>query len=192
MSPVTDAGPFVPRRSLRDSARATFVRKEVVMSDASYTPRARHLHWAMAGLVVLAYVASTLSPSTEEGSPERCFVIRTHFMAGLAVLLLLLPRALHRLRHAPPPIQPPLSHWQAAAATLTHGLLYAFLLAQPLLGLLSVWLGGDGVGIPLSSLAIPSPLAENRALQQRVHELHAWIGTAFYFVIGLHAVGALW
>jgi len=149
------------------------------MTDRIYTPRARHLHWSMAGLVLLAYVTSNLVPSTLHGSPERCFVIRTHFMAGLALLLLLAPRALHRLRHAPPPIQPPLTGWQAATATLAHGLLYAFLLAQPLLGLLGVWLGGDGVGIPLSSLAIPSPLPENLDWRKRVQELHAWIGTAF-------------
>ena len=159
---------------------------------ARYTPRARHLHWSMAGLVVLAYVTSNLVASTEHGSPDRCLVIRTHFMAGLALLVLLLPRLLHRLRHAPPPIQPPLAQWQEASARLAHGLLYIFLLAQPLLGLLSVWLGGDGVGIPLSSLAIPSPLPENPEWQKRAQQLHALIGTAFYFVIGLHAAGALW
>jgi cytochrome b561 len=111
---------------------------------------------------------------------------------GLALLILLLPRLLHRLRHAPPPVSPPLAGWQAAAATLAHGLLYAFLLAQPLLGILSVWLGGDGIGIPLSSLAIPSPLPENPEWQARVKELHARIGNAFYFVIALHLAGALW
>ena len=162
------------------------------MTDTTYTPRARNLHWYMAGLVLLAYVTSNLIPFSESGSPGRCFVIRTHFMAGLAVLLLLTPRVLHRLRHVPPAIQPPLASWQVVSAKFAHGLLYAFLLAQPILGLLSVWLGGDGVGIPLSKLAIPSPLPENLEWRQRVHELHAWIGTAFYFVIALHVAGALW
>jgi cytochrome b561 len=162
------------------------------MANTSYTPRARHLHWCMAGLVLLAYVTSNLISATGHGSPERCFVIRKHFIVGLAVALLFLPRVVNRLRHAPPPIHPPLRHWQAASVTLAHGLLYAFLLAQPLLGLLSVWLGGDGVGIPLSSLAIPSPLPENREWQRHAQELHAWIGNAFYFVIALHAAGALW
>lgn len=162
------------------------------MPDNSYTPRARRLHWSMAGLVLLAYLTSNLITSTEHHSPERCLVIRTHFMAGLALLLLLAPRVLHRLRHPPPPIEPPLAGWEAASAKLAHGLLYAFLLAQPLLGLLSVWLGGDGVGIPLTDLAIPSPLPEDLELRRRAQDLHAWIGTAFYFVIGLHLAGAFW
>jgi cytochrome b561 len=162
------------------------------MADSSYTPRARRLHWSMAALVLLAYLTSNLITWTVEASPERCFIIRMHFMAGLALLLLLLPRVLHRLRHTPPPIQPPLAGWQAASATFAHALLYAFLLAQPLLGLLSVWLGGYGIGIPLTSLAIPSPLPENAEWQLRAQQLHAWTGTAFYFVIALHAAGALW
>jgi cytochrome b561 len=163
------------------------------MSESTYTPRARHLHWSMAGLVLVAYLTSSLIDDTEIHSPERCLVIRSHFMAGLALLILLAPRVWHRLRHAPPPIEPPLAGWEAVSAKLAHGLLYAFLLAQPVLGVLSVWLGGDGIGIPLMhDVAIPSPLPENQELRGRMQQLHAWIGNAFYFVIGLHAAGALW
>jgi cytochrome b561 len=75
---------------------------------------------------------------------------------------------------------------------LTHGLLYAFLVVQPILGLLSVWLGGRGIGIPGTSLMLPSPLTENHDLHEQLEDIHSWIGTVFYFVIGLHIVGALW
>ena len=162
------------------------------MSDVAYTPRARRLHWWMAGLVVLAYLMANLTPFTANTSPERCFIIRVHFMAGVALLVLLVPRLVHRLRHAPPPIEPPLAGWQAAAASLAHGLLYAFLLAQPLLGLLSVWLAGHGIGIPLSSVVLPSPLSADPEWQARAQQLHAWIGNAFYFVIAAHLAGVLW
>ena len=162
------------------------------MANSSYTARARHLHWWMAGLVLAAYLMANLIPLTENTSPERCFVIRVHFMAGLALLLLLAPRLLHRLRHAPPPIEPPLAGWEAAAAGLAHGLLYVFLLAQPILGLLSVWLTGHGVGIPLVEFAIPSPFAAHPEWQARTKLLHAWTGNAFYFVIAAHLLGALW
>ena len=162
------------------------------MSRIAYTARARHLHWWMAGLVVLAYLMANLLPLTLVASPQRCFVIRTHFMAGLALLLLLLPRVMHRLRHAPPPIAPPLAGWESASAQLAHGLLYAFLFAQPVLGLLSVWLGGDGVGIPLTKLAIPSPLPEDLELRDRMKDLHAVVGTVFYYIIAAHLGGVLW
>ena len=162
------------------------------MPNSTYTARARKLHWWMAGLVVLAYLMANLIPFTVNASPERCFVIRTHFMAGIALLVLLAPRVRHRLRHAPPPIEPPLSGWEAAAAGMAHGLLYAFLLAQPLLGLASVWLAGHGIGIPLSSLVIPSPLDAHPEWQARAKQLHALAGTAFYYVIAAHLGGALW
>jgi cytochrome b561 len=52
------------------------------MAGTSYSLRARRLHWSMAALVLVAYVTSNLVPTVAHGSPERCFVIRTHFMAG--------------------------------------------------------------------------------------------------------------
>ena len=162
------------------------------MATIAYHPRSRRLHWSMACLVLFAYVSSSFIAATAHGSPERCFVIRTHFMAGLAVLLLLAPRVRNRLRNAPPPIEPPLDGWQVTFADFAHALLYVFLFAQPLLGVLSVWLGGDGIGIPLTKLAIPSPLPAHPAWRARAGELHAWLGTAFYFLIAAHVAGAFW
>jgi cytochrome b561 len=157
-----------------------------------YSPRARHFHWWTFGLVALAYLLVNLVDLYERGNPARRFILQSHVLTGLVVLALVLPRLLHRLRSAPPPIVPPIAAWEANLSRLTHGLLYAFLVVQPLLGLVSVWLGGRGIFIPGTSLQLPSPLAENHALHEQLEDIHAWIGEAFYYVIGLHIVGALW
>ena len=161
-------------------------------SAPHYTRRARWFHWWMFGFVATAYLLINLVDLFERGTPVRRFVMQSHFLAGLAVLALVLPRLLHRLRHPPPPIVPPIAAWEAALARISHGLLYAFLFVQPVLGLFTVWSGGRGVGIPGTTLQVPSPLAENESLHEQLETVHVWLGTAFYFVIALHVIGALW
>jgi cytochrome b561 len=160
--------------------------------EARYSRRARLFHWWMFGFVALAYLLINLVDLFERGTPMRRGVMQSHFLAGLVVLALVLPRVLHRVRNAPPAIVPPIAGWEILMSKLAHGLLYAFLLVQPVLGLLTVWYGGRGVGIPFTDLMLPSPLAENHDLHEQLEDIHGWIGTVFYFVIGLHIVGAFW
>jgi cytochrome b561 len=157
-----------------------------------YSRRARLLHWWTFGFVALAYLLVNLVDLYERGTPARRAVMQGHFLAGLVVLALVLPRFLHRRRNLPPPIEPPIAGWEVVVSRLTHGMLYGFLIVQPLLGLFTVWYGGRGIGIPGTALMIPSPLTENHDLHERLEDIHVWIGTAFYFVIGLHIAGALW
>src|SRR6187549_647440 len=127
---------------------------EIAPLPPHYSRRARRFHWWMFGFVALAYLLVNLVDLFERGTPVRRAVMQSHFLAGLVVLALVLPRLLHRMRNAPPPIVPPIARWEALASSLTHLLLYAFLIVQPLLGLLTVWLGGRGIGIPFTELLI--------------------------------------
>lgn len=157
-----------------------------------YSRRARRFHWWMFGFVALAYLVINLHDLFERGNPMRRATTQIHILFGLVVLALMLPRLLHRLRNAPPPIVPPIAVWEAWLSRLTHLLLYAFLIVQPLLGLLSVWLGGRGIALPFTGLELPSPLSENHDMHEKLEDIHKWIGEAFYYVIGLHIAGALW
>ena len=160
--------------------------------ELRYTRRARFFHWTMFAFVALAYLMINLVDLYERGTPLRRAVMQSHILAGLVVLALVLPRLLHRLRHPPPPYATPLASWEHTSSRWTHRLLYAFLFVQPLLGLLTVWTGGRGIGIPFTELMLPSPLAENHDLHEQLEEIHVLIGTTFYFVIGLHVAGVLW
>lgn len=160
--------------------------------EQRYTPRARFFHWWMVAFIALAYLLINLVELYERGTPVRRAVMQSHFLAGLCVLALALPRLLHRLRNPPPPIVPPIASWENVLAKLSHTLLYAFFFVQPLLGLLTVWSGGRGIGIPFTELQLPSPLVENHDLHEQLEDIHVLVGTIFYFVIGLHVAGALW
>jgi cytochrome b561 len=159
---------------------------------ARYSRSARWFHWLAFAFVALAYLLINLRNILVNGSEARTLVMQGHVLAGLAVLALVLPRLLHRLRNAPPPITPPLAAWETFLSKFTHVALYAFLIVQPLLGLLTVFAGGHGVGIPWTTLQIPSPMTANKDLSEQFGNIHGWIGTIFYYVIGLHILGALW
>lgn len=159
---------------------------------ARYSLTARWFHWSAFAFVALAYLLVNLVDVPARGSAARSLILQGHFVAGLVVLALVLPRLLHRLRNAPPPIVPPIAPWEAVLSRCTHIALYAFLVVQPLLGLLTVFAGGHGVTIPFTSLQIPSPMVADRALSHQLEDIHGTIGTIFYYVIGLHILAALW
>jgi len=159
---------------------------------ARYSGQARWFHWLAFAFVLLAYLLINLRDITTHGSQARALTMQGHIAAGLVVLALVLPRLLHRWRNAPPPITPPIASWEAMLSRCTHIALYAFLVVQPLLGLLAVFSGGHGITIPFTSLQVPSPMAANRTLSHQLEDIHGTIGTIFYYVIGLHILGAVW
>jgi cytochrome b561 len=166
------------------------------MSTVSIRPRyvasARWLHWLIFALVALAYLFINLFDLYPRGSAPRLAMLNGHFLAGLGVLLLVLPRVWVRTRHAPPPIAPAPGHWEDRLANLTHYLLYAFLLVQPVLGIITLQIKGQAVGLFGMTLLPSFAATPDRALAHRFEDIHGTIGEIFYWVIGLHILAALW
>ncbi|CAM3413980.1 cytochrome b [Paracidovorax anthurii] len=158
-----------------------------------YSATLRRLHWTMFVLVVLAYASINLRRAFERGSDLRLLMVESHFLLGMIVLLLVVLRLVARWRSPQPPIEPPLPAPLRIGAHLGHALLYAFLVVQPLLGMACRLLSGRGIGLPFTTAAIPWPTAwVDRDLATVFEETHEWLGTAFYWVIGLHIAAALW
>lgn len=160
-------------------------------SSVRYALSLRWMHWVIFFLVLTAYVCINVSGLLPKGSSAKGNVMAAHFTAGLLVLLLIVPRLALRLRHGQPPITPPLptlTHW---FSKFTHVLLYLFLFVQPILGFTTIQLGGHGVswfGVTI----IPGFAQPDKSLSHQIGDIHATIGTIFYYVIGLHILGALY
>ncbi|MCL6620161.1 cytochrome b [Thermomonas hydrothermalis] len=159
---------------------------------ARYSRIQRHLHWWMALLVVLAYVLIEQRGLFPRGSGGRFAMMQGHFWAGITIFLLAWWRIASRLRHGAPPITPPLDTISALLSKLTHLALYAFFIVMPLLGMATAWSDGKAVMIPFTGIALPALLPENEALAHQLEDLHGSIGEAFYWVIGLHVLAALY
>lgn len=157
-----------------------------------YAPSRRALHWLMFAGVVLAFVFIEGRGWFERGTPARLAMVQAHFWVGLALLALMLPRLLLAFARPAPAVRPPLPAWQALPAKAVHLLLYAMLVVQPLLGLGTAWTDGKDILLPFTQTALPALLAPDAALAATLEGLHETVGTAFYYVVGLHVAAALY
>lgn len=160
------------------------------MTTPRYSSASRHFHWLSALLVVLCYVLVLSRSLFDKGTPVRTLVMQGHFWFGIVLLALTIPRIINVVRSGTPPIQPPLDRVSHILAKVFHGLLYLFLLVQPLLGLLMAGFGPGKLGIPFTGAVIPLPFPHDAAAAGTLKAIHIWLGTAFYYVIGLHAAAA--
>ena len=147
------------------------------------------LHWAMLLLLIAVYACMELREYYPKGSDFREGLKMWHFMFGLTVLLLVLIRVVARVTGSTPPITPDPPAWQTLIARLTHLALYAFMIAMPIAGW--VILSASGKAIPFYGLELPALVGLNKALAEQVKELHETVATIGYFLVGLHAVAAL-
>lgn len=165
-------------------------------ASAAHAPHARYdavaitFHWLMFVLVAVAYAAIELRGFTDKGTTARMVAMDVHKWAGALVLALIVPRMLWRaIRGAPAPEAYPRLGQLAGAAV--HGLLYLFLLAQPILGILMTNAAGRVLTVPVLGIDIPPVIAPDAALKDLLAGIHQTLGKAFYLVIGLHVMAAL-
>ena len=147
------------------------------------------LHWLTLVILIGVYACINLTDLYPKGSEPREALKTWHFMLGLTVLLLVTLRLLNRLVGTSPVVSPPLPRWQQRLAGAIHVALYALMLAMPILGWLL--LSAAGKPIPFFGARLPALLAENKDLAGQLKEIHETIGTIGYFLIGAHALAAL-
>ncbi|HKB58877.1 MAG TPA: cytochrome b [Gallionellaceae bacterium] len=155
-----------------------------------YGTLSRGLHWLTLLVFVGVYACMELHGEFAKGSDARAALLTWHFMLGLLVLVLLLPRIAARFSGPVPDIAPTPPAWQQLGAKLLHLALYAFMIVMPLLG----WalLSASGKHIPFFGLDLPPLLGADKALAKTLKEIHETLGNAGYFLIGLHTLAALY
>jgi len=159
-------------------------------TPARYSSALIALHWLTLLLLIAVYALMELRGIYPRGSAARAGMMNWHYMLGLSVLALLPIRlALRRMGGRRPPVHPPLPVMQERLAVLVHLALYAFLLAMPILGWLT--LGAQGKPIPFFGLQLPALTAADKDLGHTLEGIHETIGTLGYYLIGLHAAAAL-
>ena len=147
------------------------------------------MHWLMLVLLAAVYACIELRGLYPRGSDPREALKQWHFMLGLLVFVLVWLRLALRMVGASPQALPGTGVWQHRLASAVHLALYAFMLAMPLLGWLL--LSAEGTPIPFFGLELPALIAADEARAESIEELHETIGTAGYYLVGLHASAAL-
>lgn len=152
-----------------------------------FNPLARTLHWTMAAMIVaMLFVGVAMVASIG----QREWLIALHRPLGIAILLLALLRLSNRLRHAPPPLPDDLPRWQALAAHASHWLLYALMLAMPLLGWAMLSAGGFPVQMT-PALQLPPITPRDPLLYAWLRSAHGWLAYALFAAVLAHLSAAL-
>lgn len=158
--------------------------------DRRYDALAIALHWSIA---LLALVQIALGwwmidiPKTPVGVRAAWFNL--HKSIGLTIGLLMLARLGWRLMHSPPELPGWLPRWQARAARTSHALLYAALIAQPLLG----YLGSSFTAYPILYFGrtLPHWGWDSPPLKALCSEAHFALACFITALVALHVAAAL-
>ncbi|MBX9835059.1 MAG: cytochrome b/b6 domain-containing protein [Burkholderiaceae bacterium] len=149
------------------------------------------LHWLMALLLVATAATIELKGIYLKGSAERELLKTVHFMLGASVFVLVWLRLLARISGTTPPITPPLPVWQAWFSHAVQWVLYALMVALPVLGWLILSANGKPVTL-LGGLQMPLlPISQSREAMLRFKEIHETAATLGYGLVALHSAAAL-
>jgi cytochrome b561 len=160
-------------------------------SRQDYGSVARVAHWATALFVLLAWPLGQFRDVFTRGAP-RDAGLSVHMALGLGVIILFVLRLVWRALDPPPPaIQADrFEPWLGYAATAGHLLLYALLIATPILGIVMQF--SRGQALPVFGLFdIPSPWTMDRAFFREMLGLHELAANTLGVVALGHAAAAL-
>ena len=114
--------------------------------SGGYGAVARSLHWLVAALAVIVVSLGWTIEWAPLNTPIRSDILQVHRSVGVAILVLMMFRAMWRLRHPPPPLPVSVGRAQAWRAHLTHLGLYLIFVVMPVSGLLNAAAAGHEIG----------------------------------------------
>ena len=153
-----------------------------------FAPSQRILHWLMAIMVLAMLFIGVAMVSTLE--PRFLTLISIHKPLGIAILVLALLRLGIRSKLGAPPLPADLPLPQALAAKLSHILLYALLIAMPLIGWGMLSAGGYPV-VLYGPLHLPAILPHDDRLYALLRTMHTALAYLLFAMILLHLGAAL-
>ena len=152
-----------------------------------YTPTAVALHWLLAILLIGMIGVGWYMMSIED-EPGSEWLFSLHKSVGSVILALVAWRALWRLWHPPVPLPVSVPAWQTTASRVSHRLLYAAMIAMPLLGLMGSALSKSGIAF--FGLSIPRAVAPNHDLAEALFTAHSVVAWALAALITVHVIAA--
>ena len=159
------------------------------MADQRYTGVAIALHWLMAGLIVAGFGLG-LSMVDLPLSPTKLQWYSWHKWIGVSVFGLAVLRLCWRLFKAPPPLPASVPRWQHTVSKATHLVLYALMLATPVLG----WLFSSAKGVATVYLGLwrlPDVVAKDETFAVVLKNAHMALAYLLATLIVLHIAAAL-
>lgn len=159
------------------------------MTKTQYHPISIAFHWLIVALLVAAFVVIELKGQFPKGSEARDLTKVIHGVIGQLIFVIMALRLIARIAFGvPEPTNP--SKTVKTLSKAMHWLLYALLLISPIFGLLYFQYAGKE--IHFFGLVWPQFVTPNPESKKFVEGIHEFLGNSLYFLIGIHAIAALW
>jgi cytochrome b561 len=153
-----------------------------------FSPLARLLHWTMAPLIVaMLFIGVGMVASVSRAHNT---LVAIHKPLGIALLLLVVLRVAVRFTRGAPPLPADMATPQRIAAKASHLVLYALMVAMPLIG----WGMLSAAGYPVTlygPLHLPPIAPHDVALFALLRALHTWLAFTLFATVLLHLAAAL-
>ena len=153
-----------------------------------FTPLQRALHWLMAACILTMFFVGVGMVSTL--MPKYLPLIAFHKSLGALILVLALIRLGVRLRYGAPPLPADLPAPLKLAAHLSHYVLYALMIAMPILG----WAMLSAANYPVvlfGGLHLPAIAPQSDSLHTQLWDAHYYLAFLFFAIVLLHLAAAL-
>lgn len=155
---------------------------------ACYSGFAQALHW----LIAIAVFGMFFVGLTLDGAPRATKVwwVNLHTCVGLVLFAFVLYRLYYRIGHKPPPLPEDTSDLVRKLGAASHHLMYFFLIALPIVGVVAaVW---HARAFDFGLLKLDFGVANTKSVYEPAEELHKYLAFTFMGLVGLHFLASLW
>ncbi|MBS2128560.1 cytochrome b [Burkholderia thailandensis] len=159
------------------------------MMKTTFNPLARLLHWVMAAMIVSMLFVGAGMVATVSG--RHAVLVAIHKPLGVAVLVLACVRVVVRLSSRLPALPSDLPGWQKFAAHGSHLVLYALMIAMPLVGWAMLSAGGYPVMLG-GGVQLPPIVPADAVWFAWLRHAHRWLAYLFFATFLAHFAAALY
>tara|TARA_B100002049_G_scaffold74448_1_gene54683 strand:+ start:18399 stop:18950 length:552 start_codon:yes stop_codon:yes gene_type:complete len=157
-------------------------------SKDGYGVVSRWIHWSSA-LLIIALIVVGFKMSSMEASEVKYLLYGYHKQWGVVAGMLIFVRLIW-LSNNPQVEAFKDAKWRMRCAKITKKMLYFFMIAYPISGVIMSMAGGHGINF--FGFQLPQFVEENAEIAEMMHGLHNAMSWAFVMVISLHILAALY
>jgi cytochrome b561 len=146
-------------------------------------------HWIIVALIITQFVLALRAEDLPLGV-KKIALLAQHKSVGMTVLALATVRIVWRFASRVPEVPSSTPAWQQHAARGSHTFLYLLLFLMPLSG----WMMSSARNFPVSWFGLftfPDLVGADRALYERLHDVHELLATTLFVLAIVHALAAL-
>lgn len=170
----------------------------------TYTPTARGLHWLIALLILIqfpiafymTYRGYEMPAVNDKGEAVKGvfdgvtgFFYSWHKVIGLTIFFLVLIRLAYRLTRGAPRPDPSVPKPLTGISHLVHWLIYALLIAVPIIGYRGI---SYGRYLDVFGFSLPAVTEKNEDLSKEVFEWHERAAIVLLLLVSLHIAAAIY